>query len=334
MEVPRDTDSIRRVLEQAAGAAFRRAQAQMENMNIQDAQNVRHLLEHAATEAIARAQEFEIPMAAFHVQAVGAVEEVFMGIWPILKRILIVYSIGISIMASSIAMYGLFYFAIQPGQAASESLFFDYSGIANHPAPENPFKNQTCSAILSGGKLTPWAAADFFAKHSQWEAFHTDVLPKPLVQSRVLQPGKGYFFEIDLEIPESNLNRDTGIFMVHVYLQASNGTMLASSIRPARLPHESLWIATIRKSFWLIPMIIGASHEARTVVVPSFRHFRESPALPLVSATVGHGADPSIYIYNCNLTAFVSAIRYCFAGHARQRFTREEKPPGSDQGRD
>ncbi len=34
MDVPRDTESIRRVLEHAAGAAFRRAQAQMEDMNI------------------------------------------------------------------------------------------------------------------------------------------------------------------------------------------------------------------------------------------------------------------------------------------------------------
>jgi hypothetical protein len=286
MTGPRDTESIRRVLEQAAGAAFRRAQAQMENMNIQDAQNVRRLLEHAATEAIARAQEFEIPIGAFHGQAAGAVEEAFMGLWPILKQTLIYWSIGVSLLISSIGLYGLFYLSIQPRQAACEPLFFDYSGIARHPAPQIGCADQfdSCPALFPSETLreSPWAAADFFSKHSQWEAYHSDVVPKPLVRSRILHPGKGYFFEVALELPESNLNRGTGMFMVHVHLQSSNGTMLASSLRPARLPHESLWIETIRKSVWLMPMIIGAAHEIRTVVTPSFRHFRESVALPLV----------------------------------------------------
>ena len=290
MEVPRDTESIRQVLEQAAGAAFRRAQAQMENMNIQDAQHVRRLLEHAATEAIARAQEFEIPMATFHGQAVGAVEGAFMGLWPILKQTLIYFSIGISLLGSSIGMYGLFYLSVQPRQAACESLFFDYSGIAKHPAPQINCADQvdTCLALLPTETLrkAPWAAVDFFSKHSQWEAYHQDVVPKPMHRSRVLQSGKGYFFEVTLELPESSLNRQTGMFMVNVHLQSSNGTMLASSLRAARLPHESLWIATIRKSFWLIPMVIGAVHEARVVLIPSFRHFRESATLPLVSSIV------------------------------------------------
>ena len=290
MDVPRDTESIRRVLEHAAGAAFRRAQAQMENMNIQDAQHVRRLLEHAATEAIARAQEFEIPMAAFHGQAVGAVEGAFMGLWPIVKQTLIYFSIGLSLLVSSIGFYGIFYLSVQPGQAACESLFFDYSGIAKHPAPQINCTDQvdTCLPQLSSESLSEvtWAAVDFFSKHSQWEAYHQDVVPKPLFRSRVLQSGKGYFFEVALELPESNLNRETGMFMVNVHLQSSNGTMLASSLRAARLPHESLWIATIRKSFWLIPMIIGAVHEVRVVLIPSFRHFRESATLPLVSSIV------------------------------------------------
>jgi len=287
MDLPRDTESIRRVLEHAAGVAYQRAQAQMENMNLQDAQHVRHLLEYAATEAIARAQEFEVPIAAFPGQAVGAVEGAFIGLWPILKRTLIIWSIGISLLVSSIAWYGLFYWTVQPGRAASEILFFDYSGISNHPAPEVVCIDEvdSCVPLLPTETFrdAPWAAVDFFSKHSQWEAHHYDVVPKPLYQSRVLQSGKGYFFEVALELPESEVNRNTGMFMVQVHLQSSNGTLLASSLRPSRLPHESQWISTIRKSAWLLPMIIGASHEARVIVVPSFRHFRESMTLPLVS---------------------------------------------------
>ncbi len=289
MDVARDAESIRHVLEQAAAAAFQRAQAGMGNMNIEDAQNVRRLLEHAATEAIARAQEFEIPMRAFHRPEV-ATEGAFMGLWPILKRFLIICTVGCSILLSSIGVYGLFYLAIQPGQAASEPLFFDYSGIAKHPAPPAVCSNETsledyCPQHFLSEELrgAPWAAVDFFSKHSLWEAYHYEVLPRPLTETKILKEGKNYFFEVILELPESPLNRRTGMFMVHVNLQSNNGTRLASSMRAARLPHESLWISTIRKSMWLIPMIIGAAQETRTIVVPSFRHYKESATFPLVS---------------------------------------------------
>lgn len=289
MEVPRDAESIRRVLEQAAGAAFQRAQARMENMNFRDAQNVRRLLEHAATEAIARAQEFEIPMAAFQVPA-EAVEGAFVGLWPILRKIFILWAIGFSILCSSIGMYGLFYLAIQPGNVTSDQLFFDYSGIAKHPVTPPVCSNETtvedtCTQHFPKEELrgAPWAAVDFFARHTQWEAYYHDVLPRPLTETKILKEGKGYFFEVVLELPESQINHRTGIFMVHVDLQSSNGTMLASSIRAARLPHESRWVSTIRKSIWLVPMIIGAVHETRTIAVPSFRHFRESASMPVVS---------------------------------------------------
>jgi hypothetical protein len=293
MEAPRDAESIRRVLEQAAGAAFHHAQVRMEGMDLQDAQNVRRLLEHAATEAIARAQEFEIPRAAFQ-GPVDAVEGAFVGLWPILKKILLLWTIGLSILLSSIGIYGLFYFAIQPGKAASEPLFFDYSGIAQHPAPPATCSNETttlakdttsCTALFPQEELqgAPWAAVDFFSKHPQWEAYHYDVIPKPLAETKILKEGRAYFFEVALELPESQVNHRTGMFMVHVNLQSSNGTKLASSIRAARLPHESLWISKVRKSIWLIPMMLGAAHETRTVVIPSFRHFKESSSMPLVS---------------------------------------------------
>lgn len=295
MEIPRDAESIRIVLEQAAAAAFQRAQAGMENMNVQDAQNVRRLLEHAASEAIARAHEFEIPMTAFQGQ-VEAVEGAFMGLWPILKRILIIYTVGFSILLSSVGMYGLFYVGVQPGKAACEQLFFDYSGLATHPAPPilaNSIETdseveQSCPSSSTNEALrgTPWAAVDFFSKHSLWEAHHTDVIPKPRTEERVLQENKNYFFEVVLELPESPLNHRTGMFMVHVELQASNGTKLASSMRAARLPHETPWVSTIRKSLWIVPMVIGAAQETRSIVIPAFRHFKESSALPLVSLTM------------------------------------------------
>lgn len=301
-------------------------------MNLQDAQNVRRLLEHAATEAIARAQEFEIPMAAMH-RPTEVVEGAFMGLWPILKRFLIFCTIGLSILLSSTGIYGLFYVSIQPGQAASEPLFFDYSGIAKHPVLPATCYNEawvedSCTQFSPIEELqgAPWAAVDFFSKHSRWEAYHYDVVPKPLSETKILKEGKHYFFEVVLELPESPLNRRTGMFMIHVDLQSSNGTRLASSMRAARLPHESTWISTIRKSIWLLPMVIGAAQETRTIVVPSFRHFRESATLPFVSKTTRFYSNTKLVNTSVSPLPYWSpAICYCFPCHATKGQTTKRR---------
>jgi len=130
----------------------------------------------------------------------------------------------------------------------------------------------------------PFAVADLFSKHSQWEAFQEDVVPIPRADDRILKTGQAYYLEVALELPESDINRAAGVFGVSVEVKSSNGTKLASSMRVARLPHESAWVTTLRKLIWLLPLLIGAIQETRTVVVPSFRHLVESRDFPLVSS--------------------------------------------------
>ena len=309
MNVPMDAESIRGALEQAAGAAFHHARVRMEDMNLQDAENVRRLLEYAANQAIARAQEFEMPARSAFQGPAEAVEETIMGLWPLLKKFFILWTVGLSVLLSSIGIYGLFYYAIQPGKAASEPLFFDYSGIAKHPArlavcsegSEKSLINDSCIQNLPTEDFrgAAWAAVDFFSKHTQWEAHHHDVIPKPLAETRILKGGTAYYFEIVLELPESQINRRTGMFTVHVELQSTNGTKLASSVRAARIPHESEWISIVRKSMWLIPLILEAAHESRTVVITSFRHFKESSSAPLVSeSSFLHTKQVDIFQYS------------------------------------
>jgi hypothetical protein len=262
----------------------------MENLrNLQDPLHLRHLLEHAATEALTRAHEFELPRNvphAFERQA-EAMEGAFIGIFPLLRKVFIVLATGTCLLCSSLSIYGLFYLARMPGHIATESLFFDYTGIANHPAPvcldDNLDTSRTLSPTKEQTQGAPWAATDFFSKHTQWEAFYSDVVPKPITNSRILKKGNAYYMEVALDLPESHINRMSGMFGVLVELQSSSGKKLASSMRAARLPHESLWISTVRKCIWLVPLMIGAVQENRRVIVPSFRHFVESSDMPLVS---------------------------------------------------
>lgn len=250
------------------------------------------LLHHATTAALTRAQNtaflggdrrYEDAEPSIDASPVG-----FVGILPVVKQVIIASSIGTFLLATSVILYAVFYIMIMPGYNASARIYFDHSGIANHPAtvPADPGFNITDTLSYPTSKNEPWAVADLFSKHSHWEAFHTECSPKLITEQRLLKSGHSYYMEISLDIPESDINRRSGIFNVMVELQSSNGTKLATSVRSSRIPHETFWISNVRKSILLIPLMIGAAQESKTVIIPSFRHFVEIPEFPLRYITV------------------------------------------------
>ena len=225
------------------------------------------------------------------------VDNAFMGVFPFLGRVFKTLAIGSLLLVVSVGSYALFYKAAMPSLSAAHPLFFDYTGPLNPSflGKSTPPPLDYTEAFTSTfyGKLynnhnkdqrpEPWAVADIFARHSSWEALQTEVLPQPIAEHRLLKAKQPYFIEVALTLPDSNLNREPGMFGVVTELYSHNGTQLAVSRRSTRFPHQSQWITVVRKVFCLIPLLLGAVDEARTVVVPSFRHFVESSDHPLVS---------------------------------------------------
>jgi hypothetical protein len=232
------------------------------------------------------------------------VDHSFMGVFPFLGRVFKTLAMGSLLLTISAGSYALFYQAVMPSLSAAHPLFFDYTGPLNPSflGKSDPPPLDYTEAFTSTfyGKLynnhnkdprpEPWAVANLFARHSSWEALQTDVLPEPIAEHRLLKAKQPYFIEVVLTLPDSNLNREPGMFGVVTELYSHNGTQLAVSRRSTRFPHQSQWITVVRKLFCLIPLLLGAVDEARIVVVPSFRHFVESSGHPLVSVvyhTVG-----------------------------------------------
>lgn len=276
-------------------------------MNNADPPIVVRLLNHATSAAVTRVQNTaglgrrRSDDTAHPVDHSLANSQVgFVGILPILKQFAIISSILIFLLSTSLILYALFYMMIMPGYNATAKLYFDHSGIANHPTTrilptkidpvcnfqDNNTSNPTCSFLPNWKKNAPWAVADLFSKHSHWEAFHDECIPNLVTERRLLKPGHSYYMEVSLDLPESNINRNSGIFGVAVELQSSNGTTLASSIRSSRMPHETSWISNIRKTILIVPILIGAIQESKVVTISSFRHFVEVSDLPLRYVTV------------------------------------------------
>lgn len=205
----------------------------------------------------------------------------FGGIIPFLYRISKLF-IGITLLFSSSAVsYAVFYQSVMPSRHATEKVYFEYpkgrpgdsGGISTHDRQE-----EQCQ---ENHEYVASASLDLFARHTPWEALVEDVIPTPITIDRLLHSHQSYYIEVLLSLPESPINKAAGIFSIETILASQNRTKLAVSKRSTRLPYESEWIAKVRKTLCLLPLVIGAIEESRIVVVPAFRHYVESLAYPL-----------------------------------------------------
>lgn len=246
------------------------------------------------------------------------------------------------LLSLSAVSYGIFYQRSMPTQLASKELHFDYTRgsdiiglssaeqIAAAAVTYNPialFRRQHREeeeehVEEKRQQSVPTATVDLLAKHNEWQAFAENVLPAAPLQQRLLQAGQAYYIDVALTLPESQANKDAGMFGVVTELYSSslsfsllecsesttsdsdndekscrsdglNGAkqqqqqqqhkLLAVSRRSYRFPHQSAWISTIAKMLLLMPLLIGALEETRTVTSPVFRQYVESADYPLVS---------------------------------------------------
>jgi len=145
---------------------------------------------HATSEALIGAQSLGFsgnPTVGGNNQARS---DAFVGIIPVLIKAAKFLLLMVMVLLSSLFLYGLFYVAIMPGHSAAEKLYFDYSGIAKHPVFNNPvrpvlpkthFRYQNPHSLNNA----PWAVADFFSQHSQWEGYSKNSVPALLTSNCV-----------------------------------------------------------------------------------------------------------------------------------------------------
>ena len=250
----------------------------MESRTPINGETIQRLAAHAASSALNILQHQYEDFAHYpYNQRLHAAHENFVGIFPVMKRLVYYLLIGSFLLMTSTVTYGLFYLAVMPAHAATAPLYFDYS-CREHT--DEKCSNEAPSECANS--CSPTAIVDIFAKHTGWDAFHPEVIPEARTQSRFLTPRTHYFLEVVLQLPETTINQQIGMFTIEVELRSKSNEILAKSLRASRLPHESQWIVVVRKFLCLGPLLIGAMSESRKVVIPSFRYYVESVNHPLV----------------------------------------------------
>lgn len=228
----------------------------------------------------------------------------------------VIFGIVILLILSAASYSLLYYGVIMRGlEVKSRPIFFDYDpgmqGQSSHPLPPMG------KVDLRSSKRAPWAyscfstADNFGVNDNDFNKIYNnadclagegscpklsneDAKTKCLEEVNdahpVLVPDVKYFFEVSLTLPESDINKRLGVFMVNVDLRSSDRQLLASSKQSSMLPFESNMITIFRKLSLLFPLTAGILAETRTITVLSFDNYVDvdpKRSLSFVEVTLG-----------------------------------------------
>lgn len=261
-------------------------------------------------------------------------------IW-IIKACLILFSI----LVLSIGTYAIIWNLIMQGlDVKSRPIFFDY----NHDESIMP----TGIVDMRSTKSAPWVHACVESTSSNSNAHNVcinydnnmmsytnkavagdsnKVIDEKDVSSNqdsILTSGQRYFFELSLTLPESEINKQLGVFMVNVHLKSADRTLLATSKQHSMLPYESTLVSLFRKTMLILPLASGLLSETRTITLLSFDHYIDAnnkKPMSMVEVSLGV-ANPAAFPSTLQTIQIHSAeIRYGKEMNAIQTILRNWK---------
>jgi hypothetical protein len=92
----------------------------------------------------------------------------------------------------------------------------------------------------------------------------------------ILKEGQRYFVDVVLTLPESEVNKKLGIFMLTVDLKSNDGSLLARSKQSSLFPYESELVRMTRKLMTLLPLVSGVVEETKSLSLLCFDNYMDS----------------------------------------------------------
>ncbi|CAG9113700.1 unnamed protein product [Plutella xylostella] len=130
-------------------------------------------------------------------------------------------------------------------------------------------------------------------------------------RGRVLMAAQPYRARLVLDMPESPVNKELGMFMVCAQLRAAGGALVSASCRAAMLRHRSR-LHTLLRTVMLAPLLLaGFNEEKQQLSVELFSDFEDDEDLPVTDAYV-ELQSRFAQVYSCELQieAHFSGLRY------------------------
>ncbi|KAM4754339.1 LOW QUALITY PROTEIN: seipin [Cyanocitta cristata] len=190
-------------------------------------------------------------------------------------------SLALLLLWASLFLYGSFYWAYLPAAAVLRPLHLAFRSDCDSPGPE------LCSF--------PSANVSLLGEHRE----------------KVLLYGQLYRISLELELPESPVNRELGMFMVTLTCYGAGGRPLATAARSAMLHYRSRLLRALHTAAFAGLFLSGFAEQSQTLELELMGRYREDPYTPTMGAFVEiRSRRVQLYGARLRVHAHFSGLRY------------------------
>ncbi|XP_063058876.1 seipin-like isoform X1 [Engraulis encrasicolus] len=130
-------------------------------------------------------------------------------------------------------------------------------------------------------------------------------------KDQVMVPGQPYRVSLDLEMPESPVNEQLGMFMVKMSCYSREGHTTTSVARSAMLHYRSSLLQTLSTLAFSPLLLSGVSEQKQMLEVELFSDYRDNSYQPAVGAMIEiHSRRVQVYSAQLRIHAYFTGIRY------------------------
>lgn len=196
----------------------------------------------------------------------------------ILYKLLLVLLTSTVIVWLSVFLYGTFYYTYMPAVSHVKPVHLQFRWCQNEAICSFPSANVT---LVKKG------------------------------QEQLLMRGQQYKVYLDLEMPESPVNQQLGMFMVKINFTSRSGDIVHSSGRSAMLRYKSQLHQTISTVFFTPLLLLGSAEEKQLLSVELCDFYEEDASRPATSVTVEiQTRQIEIYSAQLRIYAHFTGLRY------------------------
>ncbi|XP_073410720.1 seipin [Dendrobates tinctorius] len=181
----------------------------------------------------------------------------------------------------SVFLYGSFYYSYMPTVKYSTPVHYQYSSACN-PSP---------------GILCSFPTANVSLLRNN--------------RDRVMMYGQPYRITLELQVPESTVNQDLGMFMVSMSCYTRGGKEISYTARSAMLYYKSHLLKTL-ETLAVFPLFIsGLSQQKQILEVELHSEYREDSYVPTTGAVIQmQSVHLQIYSAELRVHAHFTGLRY------------------------
>ncbi|XP_016376975.1 seipin-like [Sinocyclocheilus rhinocerous] len=198
-----------------------------------------------------------------------------------LLRAAILFCVLVLLLWVSIFLYGSFYYSYMPSVSFSTPVHFFY--------------RTDCDASDSVLCSFPMANVSLLKNG----------------RDQVMMSGQAYRISLVLEMPESPVNKQLGMFMVKMSCYTTDGTVVQSVSRSTMLHYRSNLLQTMSTLLFSPLLLTGVSEQKQLIEVELFPDFKSDLYQPAVGAVIEiQSRKVQIYSVQLRIHAFFTGIRY------------------------